>query len=121
MEDELLAEMASMIDEERGDGEVTLVMCRAIAESQKRWHALWSGNSSLVERAMALCRERTLVRWDMRESRDSDTDEIFLRFITVGASGVVAKWLEDDCDMSPEQLSNLINKFIFEGMSALSG
>ncbi len=36
LEDELLAEMASMLDEDPGDGEVTLVICQAIADSQKR-------------------------------------------------------------------------------------
>lgn len=109
-----------MIDEDHGDGEMTLAVCRAIADSQKRWHALWRGDSSLIERVMVLCRERTLARWDLRETSNPEIDEIFLRFITVGASGVVEKWLEDDCGMPPEQLGNLINKFVFEGMGAIS-
>ena len=120
MEDELLAEMSSILDDDRGDGEVTLAMCRAIAASTKRWHALWRGNSNLIERAIALCRERTLIRWDMQKMRDLEMDEIFLCFITIGASGVVEKWLEDDCEMPPEQLGSLINKFVFEGMRAIS-
>ncbi len=46
--------------------------------------------------------------------------EIFLRFIMVGASGVVEKWIEDGCEIPPEQLGNLINSFVFEGMRAIS-
>ena len=120
LEDELLAELSSILDDDRGDGNVTLAMCRAIAASNERWRALWRGNASLIERALTLCRERTLVRWDMQKTRDLEMDEVFLSFITVGASGVVKKWLEDDCGMPPDQLGSLINKFVFEGMHAIS-
>ena len=116
----MLAQTASMIDGDRGDGDVTLVMCRAIAANHERWRALWRCDPGVIERAMVLCRERTLARWDTQGTRDPEVDEIFLRFITVGASGVVRSWLEDDCGMSPERLGDLINQFVFEGLGAIS-
>ena len=120
IEDELLAETASILDNDCGDGEVTLAMCRAMATNSKRWCTLWRCDPDIIEQALNLCRERTLTRWDSLETRDSETDELFLRFIMVGASGVVGEWLEDDRGVSPEQLGSLINQFAFKGMKALS-
>ena len=120
VEDELLADTVSMLDSDCGDREVTLIICRAIAADPERWRALWHSDSSVIERAMELCRKHTLVRWDAANMRDAETGEIFLRFITVGASGVVGRWLEDDCEISPEQLGDLINQFVFEGRRAIS-
>lgn len=119
VEDELLAELASMLEEEDDSGSVTFAMCRAIARDPDRWRAVWRSNERLLDRALELCRNLTLSRWEEHGKVDLMEGELFLRFITVGASGVVGSWLDGDGDMPPEQLSDLINRFIFEGQQAL--
>lgn len=120
IEEELLAELNAMLDEDCGTGEVTYDMCRAIDNSRDRWRAVWHGNPRLLERAIDLCCERTLAHWDTTINVDPTEGALFLRFITRGASGVVGSWLDDGCRTPPEEMSELINRFVFEGQHAIS-
>jgi hypothetical protein len=95
-------------------------MCRGIDEGRERWRALWQGDPRLIERAIDRCCEFALERWVTEGLDDADDGELFLRFITRGASGVVESWLEGGCRMPPEQLSALIDRFVLEGRRALT-
>ncbi len=119
IEKELLAELTAMVENGYDEGKVTLEMCRAIDADRERWHAVWHGNPRLLERAIDLCCERTLAFWDAEGQTDVEEGALFLRFITRGASGVVGGWLDDGCRMTPEQMSALIERFVFQGQRAL--
>lgn len=121
IEEELLAELAAMLEDGYDEGMVTVSMCRAIDESRERWHAIWHGNPRLLERALDMCCERTLAHWDEEGLADGVEGALFMRFITRGASGVVGSWLDDGCRMSPEDLSALIDRFVARGQQAITG
>ena len=120
VDEELLAELTELIESGYHEGRVTLEMCRAIDTDRERWLAVWHGNARLLERAIDLCCEQTLARWGTEGMTDADEGELFLRFITHGASGVVGSWLDGGCRMTPEQLSDLIERFVAVGRQAIA-
>jgi len=121
VEEELLEELSDMLEEGYEQGLVTVSMCRAIDASRERWRAVWHGNPRMLERALDMCCERALAHWDAEGVTDVAEAALFLRFVTRGTSGVVGGWLDDGCRMSPEELSALIDRFVFEGRQAIVG
>lgn len=120
VDEELLAEMTEMIESGYHEGKVMLEMCRTIDANRERWLAVWHGNARLLERAIDLCCEQTLDRWGTEGLTNEDEGELFLQFITHGASGVVGCWLDGGCRIPPEELSSLIERFVAEGQQAIA-
>ena len=119
IEEEFLTELSAMLEVSQAEGGVTLAMCRAIDAGRERWRAVWHGDPRLLDRALDLCCEQTLEYWDSQEITNREEAALYLRFITRGASGVVGDWLDEGCRMSPEQMSELIERFVFEGQHAI--
>lgn len=115
IEDEFLSEMTAMLEENDSSAEVTLAMLRDIDANRDQWRSIWHGDPTLIMRALDLCCEWTLEKWDQEEVMKRGEGALFLRFITRGASGVVGGWLDDGCRLSPEELSEIINRFVFKG------
>ena len=119
IEDESLEGMVSMLNTGSGSTEVTLAMLQDIDANRDQWRSIWHGDPTLITRALDLCCERTLERWDKEEVMKIGEGALFLRFITRGASGVVGGWLDDGCRLSPEELSDTINRFVFKGQQGI--
>ena len=120
VEEEVLAEVSEMLENNYEEGGVTLAMCKAIDENRDRWRAVWQGNPRLLEHALDLCCDKTLEHWNAEGVRNMERGILFLQFITRGASGVVGNWLDDGCRMPPEEMSALIESFVFNGQKALT-
>ena len=121
IEDAFLDDLSRMLEESYDQGQVTLTMCRAIDSKRDEWHALWEGDPHLIERAIDLCCDLALAHWNQEGTIPADDGALFLLFITRGASGVVGKWLEEGCRVAPDQMSALIDRFVAEGLRAVSG
>ena len=119
IESEFLDELSGMLDDCGGSPAVTLAMLRDIDAKREQWRAIWRGNPDLVVRALDLCCEKALTYWGADAVADQGEGVLFLQFITRGASGVVGSWLEDGCRLSPEQLSDAINRFVFKGQQGI--
>lgn len=119
VEEEFLNEISSMLEETYEDGEFTLSMFKAIDASRERWRAIWHGDPDLLGRAVDICCERALAHWDSEGMPNKGEGALFLRFITRGASGVVGDWLDEGCRTSPEQMSALVERFVFDGRRAI--
>ena len=119
IEDQFLGEMSAMLDEGGCSGEVTSLMLKHLNDNRQQWRALWNGDPDLIARALDLCCERTLDAWGKNDVEASGENALFLQFITRGASGVVGSWLEDGCTLSPDELSETINRFVFKGQGGV--
>jgi AcrR family transcriptional regulator len=121
IEDAFLDDLSRMLEDNYDQSQVTLTMCRAIDSKRDEWHALWEGDPHLIERAIDLCCDLALAHWNQEGTIPADDGALFLLFITRGASGVVGKWLEEGCRVAPDQMSALIDRFVAEGLRAVSG
>ena len=119
VEKEFLDEVTSTLEQTYDDGVVTLSMLREIESNRERWRAIWHGDPDLLGRALDLCCERALTRWDSEGITNKEEGALFLRFITRGSTGIVGDWLDEGCRTSPEQLSELIERFVFDGWHAI--
>lgn len=119
IEQEFLGGMEAMLEENDGSTEVTVAMLRDIDAKRDQWRAIWHGDPDLITRALDLCCERTLDEWDKNGVTERGEGALFLRYITRGASGVVGGWLDDGCRLSPEELSDTINRFVFKGQQGI--
>lgn len=119
VEEEFLEELSIMFRETYGIGGVTFAMCKAIDGNRDRWRSIWHGDPSLIERAIDMCCEQALFEWRSEDIVSEGEGALFLQFITRGASGVVGNWVNDGCRIPPEELSALIDRFVFEGQRAI--
>lgn len=120
IEEEFLEELSLMFRETYETGGVTLAMCKAIDVDHDRWRSIWHGDPSLIERAIDMCCEQALVEWEAESLAREGEGALFLQFITRGASGVVGSWVDEGCRIPPEELSTLIDRFVFEGQRAIT-
>ncbi len=116
IENELLADLSSMLEEEN----VTVSICRAIDEDRNRWRAIWYGSPRLLKRAWDTCCENVLAQWDAQNLLDVEEGKLFLLFITRGASGLIGNWLDEGCRMPPEEIGAIIERFVFQGLQGIS-
>lgn len=120
IEEEFLQELSDMFRETYEDGGVTLAMCKAIDRDRDRWRSIWHGDPNLIERAIDMCCEQALTEWRAENIGSEEKGALFLQFITRGASGVVGSWVDEGCRVPPEELSSLIEQFVFEGQRAVT-
>ena len=120
IEDEFLEELSVMFRESYGTDGVTFAMCKAIDKDRDRWRSIWHGDPGLIERAINMCCERALAEWKAEDIAIEGEGALFLQFITRGASGVVGNWVDEGCRIPPEELSTLIDRFVFEGQRAIT-
>lgn len=116
IEDELRTDLSSMLEE----GNVTLSVCRAIDEDRNRWRAIWYGNPRLLEQALDTCCEHVLIKWDAKNLLDVEEGTLFLQFITRGAAGIIGNWLDGGRRTSPEEISEIIERFVHLGLRGIS-
>jgi len=57
--------------------------------------------------------------WHQEGLSGLDEGELFLRFAAQGSLAVMERWLYDGCRASPEQITELIDRFVLEGKRAL--
>lgn len=120
IEDEFLEELSDMFQKTYGAGSVTLTMCKAIDKNRDRWRSIWHGDPSLIERAIDMCCEKALAEWKAESIASEVEGALFLQFITRGASGVVGSWVDDGCRLPPNEMSTLIDRFVFEGQRSIT-
>ena len=57
--------------------------------------------------------------WHQEGLSGLDEGELFLRFAAQGSLAVMERWLYDGCRAAPEQITELIDRFVLEGKRAL--
>lgn len=120
VEDELVADVEQTLARAYVTGDVTLELNRHVARHQELYRALWRCKSSqLMERAMDLVVGQSLGIWRQEGLAKLGEGELFLRFAAQGSLAVMERWLYDGCRMSPEDITNLINRFVVEGKQGL--
>ncbi len=78
-----------------------------------------NGNSGFVRRVMDVVRNRCLGIW-ARNLCGAPTylSEYFLTFVLSGCLGVVEQWITTDMQQSPQEIAQLMNRFILTGASS---
>ena len=120
IEDELVANVETELGKGYKEGEVTLTMSRHVARHQELYRVLWRCKSSrLKERAIDLVIGRSLGVWRGEGLTALSEGELFLRYAAQGSLAVVERWLYDGCRATPEEITELINRFTLEGKRSL--
>ena len=120
VEDELVASIGQELRKGYEEGGVTLAMPRHVARHQELYRALWRCKSSrLKERAMDLVIGRSLGVWRGEGLSTLSEGELFLRYAAQGSLAVVERWLYDGCRATPEEITELIDRFTLEGKRGL--
>lgn len=77
------------------------------------------GNSGFVQRVMDIVRNRCLGIWARSLcTSPSYLSDYFLTFILSGCFGVVEQWITTDMKQSPQEIAQLVNRFILTGASS---
>ena len=120
VEDELVADVEQTLARAYVTGDVTLELNRHVARHQELYRALWRCRSSrLKERAVDLVIVRSLGVWRGEGLSAPSEGELFLRYAAQGSLAVVERWLYDGCRATPEEITELINRFTLEGKRSL--
>lgn len=79
-----------------------------------------NGDPHFLDQLRAVFQEKILVPWWAAiDGKSSYEYEYFYSYVIDGAIGMIRRWVENDTDLSPEDMSALAERFVVFGSSTL--
>lgn len=77
-----------------------------------------NGDSSFQREIMLLSQQETISNIRNDQNIDTRTSEYLQCFVVTGALSIVQKWLQDGMTESTEQMTEIVSKLLYKGISA---
>lgn len=120
IEEEFLSELEVLLDDTLDNGRLLTELLSNIDAAREQWYSIWHGDPHLIERAMDLAAQKALERWHAEGYKSEQEVMLFLHYATRGAAGIIGEWLNRGCRSSPEELAELIKRFVLLGQRGLN-
>ena len=120
IEEEFLNELEALLDNALENGRIIVELLNIIDAAREQWYSIWHGDPRLIERAMDLAAQKTLELWHAEGYKSEQEVMLFMRYATRGAAGIIGEWLDGGCRTSPEELGELIKRFVYLGQKGLN-